>query len=351
MNQGEVKIGIGRKIAGFALGVLLALFAPLSLIVEFFSPMAMVLLLPSVALIALHRWSGPASAFCSAVLMMAMSALYGGGALLAVALFLLVLPPMLLLRMQDRPFFSQLKFSIGAFGVGVLAAVAMIFFNFGGNLIERVLGQFPDLVRSLPEEYVAPMLEYVSTALGRTLTPDAFFELYDGMMRELIPVYQMLLPQRLFSGALLSALVCVWLSNRMRAKRGIAASGSFVPLRGWALPSSTTCGLLFLLLVSWLLTLTKLSGAQTLCYAVYGIANVSFGAQAMGSAARRLRMTRLRLGSRRAALIAIGLLGMFILPDALMVYGLASAIFGSRGAIIQRRQNQNDGGRFGGEDE
>ncbi len=347
MNQENVRPGAGRIVAGIALGALLALVTPLLLLVELLSPTAAVLL-PSVGLVALYRWSGRGTALFSALLTLLSSSWYGGTTLALVTLALSVLPPMILPRWQDKPFFEQLRLSIAAFGIGVLAAVAVIYFNFGGNMIERALGQFPEMVRTLPQEYIAPVVEYMSSMLGRPVTMDAFYELYDSVIAELIPLYQRLMPQRLFTGALISALLSVWLSNRMRAKRGQAAPGSYVPLRGWALPASTTTGLLLLLVVSWALTLTNMSGGETVYYAVYGIASVAFSAQTLGSAARRLCYTHLRPGGRRALLLVIGFLGMLWLPDALMIYGAASAIFGSRGVLMQRRQNQNDG-RFGGD--
>ncbi len=347
MNQGNVKIGAGRVVAAVVLGALLALISPLLLLVELFMPVAVVLL-PSVALVALYRWAGRGPALATAVMMVASAALLTGNTFMLIALAMMVLPPLLVLRMQDRPFFEQLRFSIAAFGVGMLVAAAALFFRFGGNMIERVFGQFPEMVRALPEEYIVPMLESMSSLLGRTVTVDGFYEIYDSMIKELIPVYQMLLPQRLFSGVLISALLCAWLSNRMRARRGEAAPGSYAPLREWALPASTTGGLLLLLVASWVLDLIGVTGAETAYYAAYGIASVAFGVQALGSAARRLRMTSMRPGGQHAALIAIAVVGTLLLPDALMVYGGASAILGSRGALRQRAENRNDDGRFGG---
>lgn len=346
MNQGNAKQGVGRTIGGIALGVLLALITPLFLIAEIFS--LTTVLLPAVALVALYRWAGRGPALLSAALTFAFSAMFGGVSFMLMVALMSVLPLFVLMRWQDRPFFEQMRLSIALFGVGMLAAVAVLFFSFGGNMIQRIFGQLPAMVRALPEEYVAPMLESLSSLMGRPLTLDAFYELYDSMIAEIIPMYQLYLPQSLFSGALLSALLCVWLSNRMRARRGEAAPGTYVPLRGWALPASTTGGLLLLLVASWLLDVIGVKGAATVYYAAYGIACVAFSAQTLGSAARRLRLTSLRPGAQRGLLVGIALACAW-LPDAALVYGGASAILGSRGAIRQRNSGGNDDGRFGGE--
>ena len=347
MNQGKVKIGVGRTIAGIALGALLALVSPLMLIVEVFSLATAVL--PSIGLVALYRWAGRIPALVCALLTLMFSSLFAGAPFSLAMLLVSVLPPMLLLLWQDRPFFDQLRRSIAAFGIGLLGAVAVIYFSYGGNMIERLFGQFPDMVRALPEEYLAPMLQSVSALLGRTVTAGSFYELYDSMIAELVPLYQRYMPQCLFSGALFSALACAWVSNRMRARRGDAAPGSYVPLRGWALPASTTGGLALMLLVSWLLDAIDVRGGETLYWAVYGIAVVAFGAQTLGSAARRLHSTRLGLGGQHAILMLILILGGMWLPDAMLVYGCASAVLGSRGVMAQRARRRGGDDRPGGE--
>lgn len=347
MNRGNEKIGMGRMVAGVALGALLALLSPVLLLFEIFLPVTVVVW-PAVALVALRRWAGRGPALSCAVLMLAAAALLTGGVSALIVLFLTLIPAFAILWAQDKPFFAQLRLAIIAFGVGVLAAVAALYLTFGSNMIERAFGQMPAMIRAMPEEYIAPMMQYMSEALGQEVTPSAFYEMYDAMTAELAPVYQMHMPERLFSGALITALLCAWLSNRMRARRGLAAPGSYVPIRGWALSASTTGGLLLLLAVSWGLTLTKLNGAETVYYAVYGIANVAFAAQTLGSAARRLLGTSLRPGARNAVLAAIGICGWLMLPEALMAYGMASAVFGSRGMLRQRARDRENDDRFGG---
>ena len=347
MSQGNVKIGMGRTVAGILLGVLLAVAAPLILLSEVFS-LVTVLLLPSIALIALYRWAGRGPAVFSALLMLLVDIRFLGEPLMLAALLATILPPFLLLRVENRPFFQQLRYSIAAFGVGVFAAVAVLYFSYGGDMIARALNLLPAAMRTQSAESLAPLTAVMGQILGRALTVEDFYTLYEQMIAALIPQFQLMLPRLILSGALVSALICAWLSNRMRAKRGAAAPGSFVPLREWALPSSTTGGLLLILAVSGLMRILEIKSADTVYYAVYGIAVVAFCAQALGSMARRIRLSTMRPGTQRVVLGVTGTMCFLGAASVVAVYGCASAILGSRGVLQQRAQDKDNEDRFGG---
>ena len=351
LSQENVKFGMGRTVAGIVLGVLLAMVAPAFLLTEVFSLMTVVLL-PSIALIALYRWAGRGPAMFSSLLMLVVDYRFMGAPLMLVALLATIVPPLLLLRVEDRPFFQQLRYAITAFGVGVIAAVAVLYFSYGGDMIARALNLFPRAMRLQSEESLVPLMGVVSQLMGRALTMEDFFTLYDSMIALLIPQFQLLLPQLLLSGALISALVCVWLSNRMRARRGMAEPGSFVPLREWALPSSTTGGLLLILAVSGLMRFSGMKSADTVYQAVYGIAVTAFCVQALASMARRLRLSAMRPGLQRLVLIITAALCFLGAENVIAIYGCASAILGSRGVLQQRAQSQerDNGGRFDGDE-
>ena len=349
MNRGDVKIGMGKTIAGIALGALLAVATPMLLLMELFS-LTMVVLLPSIALVALYRWAGRGPALFSVILMLAFDYWFMGTSLMLAALFASILPPLVLLRMEDQPFFKQLQVSIVAFGAGVFAAVAVLYLSYGGNMIQRAMNLLPAVLRLQPEESLAPIVDVVSQIVGQTLTAESFYALYEAMIAQLIPEFQLQLPRLILSGALFSALACAWISNRMRARRGVAVPGSYVPLRGWALPASTTSGLLLILAVSGGMRIAGMDGANTAFNAVYGIAVVAFGAQAMGSMARRLWASP--LSSTKQHVLLVVTLALFFLgaSGVAAIYGCLSAIFGSRGMLQQRAQNRDNDGRFGGEE-
>ena len=347
LNQGNVKIGMGRTVAGILLGMLLAVASPLILLSEVFS-LITVLLLPSIALIALYRWAGRGPAMFSTLLMLMVDFRFIGVPLMLAALLATILPPLLLLRVENRPFFQQLRYSIATFGVGIFAAIMVLYFSYGGDMIARALNLLPAAMRMQSPESLAPLTAVMGQILGRALTVEDFYTLYEQMIAQLIPQFQLLLPRLILSGALASALICAWLSNRMRAKRGMAAPGSFVPLRELALPSSTTGGLLLILAVSGLMRAFEVKSADTVYYAVYGIALVAFCTQTLGSMARRLRLSAMRPGTQRVVLGITAATCFLGAAGVAAIYGCASAILGSRGVLQQRARNRDNDGRFGG---
>ena len=339
----------GRTLGGMALGALLALFAPLLLLLALCPSVPQMLvtgaitlapavLLPSIGLIALHRWMGRGPAMFSAVLMFTVDFLFMGPMIAFAALLASILPALLLLRWEDRPFFQQMRFSIAGFGVGMFAAVAVLYIGFGGNMIDRVLGQVPEMMRSFPAEGLMPSLEFMSETLGTTITLEDFYALYDAVIAQMITQYRLQMPECLLTGALITALACTWLSARMRP-RSVRASGCYAPLRAWALPASTTGGLFLMLAASLVLRFAGMEGAAIVFRAVYGIAVTAFCVQMLASMARRLHLSPMTVRRRRVMLIVT--LALCFLGASLVaaIFGCASAIFGSRGVLQQRMQN------------
>ena len=348
MSQGNIKPGAGKTLAGCLLAVLLALIAPVLVMTELLSLM-MVVLLPSVGVVFLYRWAGRFPALLCGALQLAVSAAYLGGTFMWMTLLMMLTPLVLLFRSESKPFFVQLRIAIVGFGAGVLASVLLLYLSYGGNMIERMLMELPAAVRELPQESLRTVSESVSLALGRKATVEEFYELFDQMIAQLIPFYQQNLPGLIFSGALLTAVLCAGLNAWMRHRRGLDAPGSYLPLREWALPASTTGGLLLIEAVSYALELLGMKNAETLFYTVYSIAVTAFAIQAVTSLARRTHAGPAGRGTKIAAGIGVVVLCLLGGMGVLALYGCASAILGSRGALRQRMKNNGDNdSRFGG---
>ena len=351
MSQEKNKPGMGRTLVGCLLAVILAVLSPVLVMTELFSLM-MVVLLPSIGVVFLYRWAGRFPAFLCGALQMVVAAAYLGSTYMWMTFFMMLMPLTLLFRMDRKPFFAQMRISIAAFGVGVLASVVLLYLSYGGNMIERVLLELPAAVRELPAETVRTIAESVSVALGReATTAEAFYELFDKMIEQLIPFYQQNLPGLIFSGALLTAVICAGLNAWMRRRQCADGSDCYLPLREWALPASTTGGLLLIVAVSYVLELVGMPNAETLFYTVYSIAAIAFAVQAVGSFARRSYASGAGKGVKIAAGISLVFLCLLSGVGILALYGCASAILGSRGALRQRMKDKggNDG-RSGGEE-
>ena len=350
MNQEKMKPGVGRTLVGCLLAVLLALVAPLMVMTELLSLM-MLVLLPSIGVVFLYRWAGRFPAMLCGALQLVTTAMYLGGTFMWIAFFMMLMPLVLLFRSEQKPFFAQMRVTIAGFGAGVLVSVLLLYFSYGGNMIERVLLELPAAMRELPAESVRTISESVLLARGSEMTVEEFYTLFDQMIAQLIPFYQQNLPGLIFSGALLTAVICAGLNAWMRHRRGLDAPGSYLPLREWALPASTTGGLLLIVAVSYVLDLLGMRNAETLFYTVYSIAVTAFSIQAVTSIARRMHASMARRGAKVFTVIGVALLCLLGGAGILALYGCASAILGSRGALRQRMKNRDDNdSRNGGEE-
>lgn len=339
MNPEYKKIGVGRTIVGMLLGAVLALLSPIVMMTEMLS-LVPVIMLPAIALVVLNRWAGRGPALFSAMLQLMFSARFLGNTFMWMAFFLNLLPVTLLMRHENKPFFTQMKISIAAFGTGVLLAVATAYFSYGGNMVERVLLELPKVLRTLPEESVRLAMGSYSAIMGNAVNVEEFYHLFDQMINAVIPVYKVNIPGLLFGGTLVSAVLCVGLNASMRNKQGIAAEGSYIPMREWALPGSTTGGLLLILAAGFIMSSLDVPQGDAVFYAVYDIALAAFCIHALCSMARRLHGSPMKHGLRVGFIAVMAVLCIMGASTYVSIYGVASAMFGSRGLLRERMESK-----------
>lgn len=342
MESENKTIGAGRILVGSLLGVLLAVISPLVVFSEMLL-LVLVVLFPAIGVVFLYRWAGMVPALLSMLLQLLIMARALGGTFMWVAFFLLVMPLTILLRFEQKPFWVQMKLSIAMFSLGLVLSVFVLYLEYGANMTERFLQQLSTAMREVPLERLSTTVEGMSAALGRSLTPQDFYKLFEDTVNALIPVYQVNIPGILFGGVLASAVFCVGLNCRMLKKQGRAKQGVYIPLRRWALPASTTGGLLMMVCVSLGVYLTDLPQGQTLFYTVYNIAVVAFCIQALASMARIMYASSMKKGRRvfiLSALCAFCLLGASLY---VAMYGCGSAIFGRYGVLREKLERMNSG--------
>ena len=331
-------------ILGSLLAVALALFAPIIILTELMS-LQMVILLPSIGVMLLYRWAGKAPAILSGMLQLVFTARLLGSTFMWMAFLAMLLPILVLIRYDKAPFFTRMKASVAAFCFGTVAAVSVLYWAYGGNTIERVLLLLPGALETIPAEALQLPISTLSSALGREVTAESFYVLFEDMIRSLVPYYQMNLPGLLFSGSIVTAVLTAALGSYVNIRRGNAPRGTHVALRDWYLPASVTSGMLTMFIASYAIYLLGMQQGQTLYVTVYSIAVTVFSIQAMASFARRLHETRIRPGIRAAILIIIAL--MCLLGGSLYaaIYGFASAVMGRRGSLrlkMDQRKKHND---------
>lgn len=332
-----MKLNGGRFVLGCLAGALLALASPLITLTQLFSSMPM-LLLPAVGLTAIHRWAGRAAAYISGTLMLLSFGSFTGNIFMW-AMFLLMLNPlMLLLRIGDRPFFSQLRTAIFGFGAGLMMTVVMLSLAYGGGLITRLTGIIPELIQAMEPEAIEAAL---ATMPGITADASAFTARVDAVFASLANRYELVLPGNLFSGVLLTAVFCTLLSNRMMKAAGRSKTGTYVPMARWYLPASVTGGMGLLTLCGGLLMLLEIRGGKTVFYTAYEIAVWTFTIQALASFSRRMEGVMPRHGLKILLLCLLLVIALMGGAPYFAIYGLISALAGSHGVFRQRMEREN----------
>lgn len=335
MNLENYKPDAGKAVAGCLVGIILAVLAPLALLAELFSLMPLVLL-PSIGLVFIARWSGRGPAVVAAIMQLIFTGMYLGSAFMWIILFGTVLPLTVLAVGEKRPFHSQMKRSIIAFGLGVVAAVALLNYYFGADMIERAILQLPELLKTLPAEALESVRTSFSMVYGSEATLEESIALFEAQIVRLLPLYRMNLPGQLFGGALITAVLCAGVNALMLKKSGKISDKEYVPLREWFMPASATGGLLLITAVSYFMSAVGMNGGETVFYTAFTIASTAFCIQAIASLARRLHVSPLKRGIKIAIAWGIAIMSLLGGNAYVAVYGCGSAVLGSRGALRQR---------------
>lgn len=341
MKQEEKTLGAGRVVAGCLLGVLLAFLLPMTILTEMMALLPVVML-PSIALVALRRISGGVAAALSGAMQLVVACAYMGGAFMWMYFFMAILPVLVVLRLEKRPFAEQMKASIAAFSAGVLVSVLIFYLIYGGDVVGRMLSILSEAIRELPKASLGVVKEAFSAFDAQSMTAEEFYEAFDQMLEMLSGTYRLNLPALIFAGALISAVVCTALNARIRVHQGIAGEDEYLPLVRWALPASVTGGLLLILGISYLLDVSGVKGAESAFYAVYDIAAVAFCIQALSSIEWRMKAFRVKTFARRVVLALVAGAALMGASTYIGVYGLLSALIGTRGVIHQRRSAPNE---------
>lgn len=342
MDQKRLQVNGKRLAAGCLLGAGLAIVCPFLTLTQLFASLPLVML-PSIGLVAVYAWAGKAAAIVSAVLQMLAFGYMVGPVFMWVVFLMAIQPMFVLLQGTDRPFFEQLRHALMSFGLGMVLSVLALYWNYGGDLVGSALGGLQQMMHALPVEQ---MEVYLASYPGMPATSAEFLSMMDSLFAQISSSLAVTLPGQLFSGTLITALSCITLLNRARAKAGAAKPGSYVPPSRWYLPSSTSVGLLVMLLASLvLMQLTQLGRA--VFYTVLTLVSWVFCIQALASVSRRMDGALQRHGAKIAVLMVMAAIAAFGASLYLAIYGCASALMGSRGAMRQyaeeRKNKDNDG--------
>ena len=347
----------GKIIWGSVLAILLGALVPLAatLGVLALSPL---LLIGGVVLVVLQCYGGWIPAGLYTGVSLAGSAWLLGAQptlILTVAMFL---PAAFALQgiLLKQPFFEQLRASIIDHMAGLLAGLLVAYTAYGAGMVTKLMDGVRAQFALMPDAAFAPFVEMVNATLSGGLsgagvvTVDTYRASIKGMLDLMERTYGQTLPGMLLCAALISAVLTVLWGNWRMALRGLATEQSFVGMSRWFLPANVSIGALVLWVVGYVLTLTSYAESATVYTTIYLVFRQIFSIQALASTDRRLIRRGMSTARRRTLLVLAFIAGQLfeLMSLVLLVHGLASAMFGSNGAlgklkvIVHKDDDDND---------
>ena len=282
------------------------------------------------------------------------SALLMGGTIAVILLTASLLPSVMVVlgATGKKPFFEQMNAGVIAFVGGLLAAMLIAYASFGGGMIAK----FVDTLRSeydrMPDAALQPMVDWVNAMLpagglgqSQTMTVAFFRGQLSGILDLMQQTYAQIVPGALLSGALLSGVLGVLWANWTMARRGMATNESFVGMSGWFMPARLSLGAVGLWLAGLFVMLFGRANGATIYMTISQAVGAVFAVQALCALNRRLLRADWPLGRRRLTLATLCVVALLLrgVGAALAYVGVASALFGSHGAIRQRMSGPKSG--------
>lgn len=355
------RVPVPRIIGGTLLGILLGFLLPyitvlqLTLLPLWLIP---VLLLGGVFMAWLHGWCGwvPTAAFMTTLIFSALSVDIGA---MWIVIACMVLPGIsdIVFMTRKTPFFRQLSAALIVHLLGLLCAIFVAYSRFGADMIAKLMASIQAQYAQMPDYVIAEIIAYFNQSMGGmgtgasggTMTVEAFRSALEGAVILMQQVYSENIPGSLLSGAVWSAVLAVLWGNWRMAKRGIATSESYVGISQWFLPPQVTVGALVLLLAGLVMTMSERGSGSTAWNACTSLASAAFTIQALASIDRRFKRRGVSTAGRKTR-VGLLLALFWVLPLLLgqgygalpQLYGAASALFGSRGAVTLLRKKIED---------
>ena len=358
MNENSASpISSGRLIGSCVLALILGAALPIA------ATMGVLMLFPllligGAVLVALQCAGGwvPAGLYTGVGLGLSVYALGPAPTLILAAGLLLPALAVLPGIQSRRPFFEQLRLSIAAHAAGLVAALLIAYVTFGSGMVARLMDGLRAQFAMLPDEFFAPFVEVINSTLAGSglsgitgMTVDAYRGSLNGVLDVMEITYGQTLPGVLLSAALIGAVLTPLWGNWRMALRGLATEESFIGMSRWFLPANISLGALGLWAVGLVLSLSGYKDGQTVYTTIYMLFRLVFTVQGIASMDRRMLVRGVATRRRKVLLTIAFVAGQIfeLVSFVLVLQGLASAMFGSNGAlgklkVITRRGGDDD---------
>lgn len=337
----------GHSVQSILLATLAAVV--LAAIQPFVFMFSMMLCVAPVVLAVLYAWGGvlPAAVFSVGTVGSLAALGASGGAVSPAlaglgALCALVAPGAAAVYLLEKrlPFFRRMLIAIGVQTAALLACAAVIYLGMKLDLVDMITGYLREMLMQQPEEVKLMFLEGCYRA--GMLTEESIRELTTGIrlpsdIRDAIDQvmelsnYQLKqsLPGMLMGSGVLSGILMTYFPSLISVRRGAEPVVPHVPLYGWFMPTHLIGGVAVCLVSGVVLRLMGNQSAMAVMLVFSLLASYLCIIQGMAAITRRFREVGAGKGAR------IGLIGAALVfaPQFLEFAGIASALFGRKGAV------------------
>lgn len=258
------------------------------------------------------------------------------------AALVLVMPGVVSIVMMEKRmgFFRRMVIAAGVQMAALLGCVAFVYLGMGLDLVDLLTGMMRTSVEYMPQDMIESMLNmyYASGMLNeesvRELTTgvllhadvmkifDQVFDLVNYQLKQIMPA--MLINSGLISGVLMTAF-----PSFIARRRGFEPQVPHVPVHEWFLPSRAVGGLTVCMVTGLVLNLMNIEGAAGVMVVFGQITSTLCIIQGVAAISRLFKKS----GAGRGARIGLTTAAVIFASQFMEMVGMASALFGRRGAV------------------
>lgn len=268
------------------------------------------------------------------------------------ALIVLVAPGVVSIVLLEKrlDFFKRMIAAVLLQTAALLGCVAVIYLGLGVDLVDALTGMMRTSVEYLPSEIIMQFLEmYYYSGM---LTEESIEELTKGVLLHAdvmkifdqvfeLTNYQLkqVMPAMLINSGLISGVLTTALPSAVTRKRGFEPTVPHVPVHEWFLPARAVSGVAVCLLTGVVLNMMKVEGASGVTVVFSQLGSTLFIIQGVAALTRKFRQS----GAGKGARIGLTTAAVLFAGQFLELVGMASALFGSHGAIstiIRRKMKE-----------
>lgn len=345
------EVVLNRKSVGVMVAAtVLALF--FGAIQPFTIGLSMLVMVTPVVLCTLYFWAGTLPAIVCAVASMAsLEVTYGAGLMWGGFVTMVVPAAAAIYLLRERKgYFTSMKLATGVQLAALLGVTLYLYLSRGASLVDLFIGQFREWLEAMNPALTDLLLArfsavglldaslYETVEAGALLAAEVRSAALEDLLSKMDYSFKLTLPGLMMTSSLLTGVLMVALPTRICVRRGDEPDYSHVSLSGWFIPSRVTAGMLCALVTCLVLNMTGVSGGDAVYAAVSSVVYLIFSFQGLAAVDRMFKARGWPRG-RRGVMLA--LLWLFI-GNGMRMIGVASALFGRRGALTEWFKKHRD---------